>query len=1038
MQTITLHQLAFTSLLTLVLALANAGCSKKEPPPPPPKPVEKKVEKPVEKELPAGKPTASASSGEGDYKAGLAFDGDPGTRWGSDFSDNQWIIFDLGETKEVAGARIDWETAYGKDYDLLVSMDREKWTQVSSIREGDGGADEIFFKPSKARFIKLQGIRRGTGWGYSIFEFQPLKSDELPVVTATPSDKDQNAQAALDGDLKSAWKSDSKDAKSILIDLRKVRPIGGLELVWEGNPGSYTVSVSKDNQAWDVAGKVGATDGGRDLFFFKPASCRWIKLDIPAGGPTGLAEINLKGGDELSLARQFEALASRLADGALPRWLKRNQTFWTITGVGGDTEETLLGEEGTIEPYKDSFCVMPFLSVDGKLKTSSEYQRSHSLVDGSLPIPTTHLKLGDKELLNITTLSYGQAGSSVTAARYEVKNSGDKPMKARLNLAVWPLQLNPPWQYGGVSPIREISWKDDQTLVLNGRTALRSLTPITSAGAITLQEGDAFSAAASGNMPPNREAKDPDGALSALVAYDLEVPPGGSKSVIVLFPLHAESSVEAEGSDEFFSKLLADQTKSWREKIGSWKITGGPAGLEKVVRSNLAYMLLNRDLSAAQPGPRNYSHAWMRDGSVSTATYLRFAFNDEALGYLEWFTPLVGQDGFAPFLVDAKTGKLLEFCRDWKEYDSQGQYVYAVARYYDFTGDKEFVAKAYPAVQRAMAYMIARLEERRTDKQKGTKFFGILPESNSHEGYFPGVHSYWDDFWGVRGLGDAAHLAEVLGKTEDAQKFREEQKRFREDLHASMKLTMKQGGKPYMPGCAEKCDFDPTSTSIGLTACAELPQFMADPELAKALKVSYDMYVDGLKPRYTPGAVWGSYTPYEARNIEAMVRLGRRDDAARLFEFLTGSSMRPTGWNHLGEVVHYEPSTGSYIGDMPHTWVGADLVNAARSFFVLDDGPVMEIAPGVPVSWIGTKPGDLSVENLPVRSGRITYKLHKSGNDEYTLHVDGTANPPGGFVFHPPFKVKSVKLNGVEAPYEEAAGIKFDAIPIQVTLSTEK
>src|SRR5205807_2169994 len=98
--------------------------------------------------------------------------------------------------------------------------------------------------------------------------------------------------------------------------------------------------------------------------------------------------------------------------------------------------------------------------------------------------------------------------------------------------------------------------------------------------------------------------------------------------------------------------------------------------------------------------------------------------------------------------------------------------------------------------------------------------------------------------------------------------------------------------------------------------------------------------------------------------------------AFRLLEFLCGSSMRPTGWNLLAEVVHYEPSTGSYIGDMPHTWVGADLVNASRSFFLLDDGDVIQIAPGVLPAWIKSD-GPLVVENLPSGTGKVSYKLQR-------------------------------------------------------------
>lgn len=41
--------------------------------------------------------------------------------------------------------------------------------------------------------------------------------------------------------------------------------------------------------------------------------------------------------------------------------------------------------------------------------------------------------------------------------------------------------------------------------------------------------------------------------------------------------------------------------------------------------------------------------------------------------------------------------------------------------------------------------------------------YGLMPESISHEGYSGNpVHSYWDDFWTLRGLKDAADMATIL------------------------------------------------------------------------------------------------------------------------------------------------------------------------------------------------------------------------------------------------------------------------------------
>ena len=50
--------------------------------------------------------------------------------------------------------------------------------------------------------------------------------------------------------------------------------------------------------------------------------------------------------------------------------------------------------------------------------------------------------------------------------------------------------------------------------------------------------------------------------------------------------------------------------------------------------------------------------------------------------------------------------------------------------------------------------------------------YGLLPESASHEGYLAHpVHSYWDDFWALRGLGDAADLAHALGDEAEATRI---------------------------------------------------------------------------------------------------------------------------------------------------------------------------------------------------------------------------------------------------------------------------
>jgi hypothetical protein len=112
----------------------------------------------------------ASSIQEPGLEAEKAFDGNKRTRWSSEFSDPQWLEIDLEEVKELSGLTILWEAAYGKSYEVLLSLDGNKWNKVYSTTEGDGNTDDIYFKPQKARYIKLFCKERGTGWGYSIWE----------------------------------------------------------------------------------------------------------------------------------------------------------------------------------------------------------------------------------------------------------------------------------------------------------------------------------------------------------------------------------------------------------------------------------------------------------------------------------------------------------------------------------------------------------------------------------------------------------------------------------------------------------------------------------------------------------------------------------------------------------------------------------------------------------------------------------------------------------------------------------------------------
>ncbi len=118
------------------------------------------------------KPVVASSVENTESLAAYANDGNPKTRWSSEYKDGQWLVIDLQGTFTVTKAVLAWEAAYGKLYDILGSADGESWTLLASVADSDGGIDEVALAPAKVRSVKLDAKVRGTQWGFSLWEIE--------------------------------------------------------------------------------------------------------------------------------------------------------------------------------------------------------------------------------------------------------------------------------------------------------------------------------------------------------------------------------------------------------------------------------------------------------------------------------------------------------------------------------------------------------------------------------------------------------------------------------------------------------------------------------------------------------------------------------------------------------------------------------------------------------------------------------------------------------------------------------------------------
>ncbi len=113
-----------------------------------------------------------------------AVDGNSTSRWSADRTDNEWFYVDLGAVETVSRVVINWhQPAVAEKYYIQVSDDAQTWTNVFAddleLSASESGKDVIEFTPVQARYVKFQGIKRASQYGYSIYEFEVYEQPNM-------------------------------------------------------------------------------------------------------------------------------------------------------------------------------------------------------------------------------------------------------------------------------------------------------------------------------------------------------------------------------------------------------------------------------------------------------------------------------------------------------------------------------------------------------------------------------------------------------------------------------------------------------------------------------------------------------------------------------------------------------------------------------------------------------------------------------------------------------------------------------------------
>jgi hypothetical protein len=973
-----------------------------------------------------------------------AIDADEATRWGGSFSPGQWFQVDLGKIARIGGVRIHWDSGFAASYSIQVSTDGKAFRPVYSVTDSPGGTEYLVFPAAEARYVRLAAPTRTADWGVSVFEFEPFAAADVARLSGLDGTAD-GASLWSDGPTRALIGKGPRGKRQLDITLPRPVRSAGLEIMWAGPRDGALLEGREIGGGWTTidSDPGGAGDssylaalGARDFQALR------LVVGLKDGAPPLIKRLRLLGPPRvMTPMKRYQIVATRANAALFPSSLHMQQVYWTAVGVPAGLQKAIFDEYGTIEPYKGGPQVQAiWRDASGQTAVSDGSERRHALRDGWKPMPSVAWTAQPGLSVTSEAFALQEGPQPVVMLRHRLVKRSGATVDGTLSLVVRPIQVNPPWQNGGASPIHGIAVVGEASSTsvrVDGRTLLASLTPVDASGAAPFGahgETEITGTVAAGKVPSAREAHDDDGLAAAVLDYRVHLTPGEQRDVVLAFPL-GDVATDADGhlaeppaidravlKADAFDTLSARVSEEWQKRLGGVGISLPDPSLVDILRSQAAYMLVNQTGHAMQAGPRNYNRSFIRDGAATASILLRMGEARTARDYLDWYAAhAVHENGLVSPILNADGSVNRGFGSDI-EYDSQGEFINLVADVARLGGGAASVRNYQPKVRAAMRFM-QELRERTMvpgylgDRPAPERFHGIIAPSISHEGYSSPTHSYWDDYWALKGWHDGAWLAEQWGDKELAAYAHAQYAALRESLRKSIEATMSWKGIDTIPAAADLGDGDPTGVSIALDPAGQM-----DVLPAAALRRTFDHYLADVRKREAPGELF-AYTPYELRNVLTYVYLDRPNDAAELLADVV-RDRRPPAWNMWAEVVHSRLRHPGYLGDMPHTWIGSEY---ARTIFGMlmreaDDG--LYLLPGTPQAWVAGE--GLSVAKLPVAYGSLTMTARREDR-RLTVTLGEGIEPGTAMRVYWPDRVKPAKvtIDGKAAADWDADGVKL-------------
>jgi hypothetical protein len=623
---------------------------------------------------------------------------------------------------------------------------------------------------------------------------------------------------------------------------------------------------------------------------------------------------------------------------------------WTGVGVFGGKNEAIVDPRGLVTPWPNGWSLDTWVGHGGSLFFPSHLDNEHvrQWRLANMPWVLTELRFPRAQLL-LETFALRIEDTDFAIQQALIRNPlPDAPFEGQLVFSLRP--ANPE----GISLIHEITYNSKGFWMVDKNLAV-ALCQRPEHWTVSSHERGDVARQLGEDFENEHVAHCPAGLCTGAASYDVTLAPHEAKSFTAIMPLERMSPRLFPFelfTPETISQHKHEARSAWQAKMDEgMKIDLPDARLKDCFEANRATLLLLHDGTEITAGPFTYHRHWFRDAAFLLNALERIGYHKLCDQVLRTYPARQWKNGY--------------FCAQKGEWDSNGQAIWSMMEHYRLTRDKEFLAELYPSIRRGAIWIERKRHDVSITKRKPR---GLLPAGFSAEHLGPNDFYYWDNFWALRGLLDAAEAARALGHHQDAATFSAYFTEFERDLLDSIHFEIERSRVQVLPAAPGR---PPDAGMIG-NICAAWPLELFDirstPWLANTVRFIRDhlFHGDGFYQEMIHSGV-NSYLTLQM--AQCLLMLGD-SGAFDLIEYILELGSPTLCWP---EAIH--PRThGGCMGDGHHGWAAAEWILLLRSLVLAEKSGELHLTRCVPAQWFDSGK-QITVRRAPSSFGPVDVSI---------------------------------------------------------------